>query len=158
MSTLEAAAPPTGAEGATPDGAASGVSRAMPLSRRSVLALASVAGAALALPAGVRWAVAGEPQLVASAFTPHVGRAFTFDLAEGSVVLVLEAVEGLGAASPSERRFSLRFTGPIATAQGGQVGQLHGPTPRVALLVVPNGLPQGSAQEWTATVDGGRDE
>ena len=158
MSTVEAAAPPTGVDRTTPDGAATGASRAMPLSRRSVLALASAAGAALALPTGVRWAVAGEPQLVASAFTPHVGRAFTFDLAEGSVVLILEAVEGLGGASPSERRFSLRFTGPVATVQGGQVGHLGGPVSTTTLLVVPNGLPRGGTQEWTATVDGGRDE
>jgi hypothetical protein len=154
VSTLEVPAPPKDAEQVPP----TGLPHAMPLSRRSVLALAAAAGAALAVPAGVRWAVAGEPQLVASAFTPHLGRAFTFELAEGPVVLVLEAVEGLGPQPVAERRFTLRFSGPVATVQGGQVGQLRGPAPTTTLLVVPNGLARGGAQEWSATIDGGRDE
>jgi hypothetical protein len=127
----------------------------LPVSRRNLLALAGAVGAALALPVGVqRLAEAGQPDLVASRFTPLVGRSFTFDLADGAVPLVLVAVEGLGAAPPTEHAFTLRFTGPVARRQGGEVGMLRGPGVSAHLLVVPSSLPSAPEQVWVATIDG----
>jgi hypothetical protein len=126
------------------------------LSRRSFLALAGAVGAALALPVGIqRLARATEPDLVAARFTPLVGQSFSFELPAEAVPLVLVAVEGLGSAPVTEHAFALRFTGPVARRQGGEVGMLRGPGVSVGLLVVPSSLPGGAGQTWVATIQGG---
>lgn len=127
------------------------------VSRRNFLALAGAVGAALALPVGVqRLAQATEPELAASRFTPLVGRSFTLDLPDGSVPLVLVAVEGLGAEPMAEHAFTLRLTGPAPRRQGGEVGTLRGSGVSAQLLVVPGSLPSAPEQAWVATINAGR--
>jgi hypothetical protein len=133
------------------------------VSRRRVLGVVGVVGAAAAVASVPAWhrgaaesGAAPAEVLVASTFTGLVGRTFTLDLDEAtSVPLRLAAVEGLAGAGVAERAFLLRFDGPVAATQGGQVGHLHGPSlPASPLLVVPSGLPDARGQAWTVTVVG----
>jgi hypothetical protein len=126
------------------------------VTRRSLLLLAGTVGAALALPVGIQRLGQGPgPELAASRFTPLIGRAFTLDLPDAAVPLVLVAVEGLADEPVAEHAFALRFTGPPARRQGGEVGTLRGPGVRTTLLVVPSSLPRATDQVWVATVHGG---
>lgn len=127
------------------------------MSRRGFLGLAALVGASVAIPVAL---TERQPPLdeilVASRFLPLVGSDFTFDAEQGRIVLRLAEVQGVGRNDRTETAFTLRFDGPAARVQGGQVGQLSGPDLRgIPLLVVPSGRAAAGQQEWVATVIGG---
>lgn len=127
------------------------------LSRRSFLGLAALAGASVAIPVALAERQPSLAELlVASRFLPHIGSEYTFDADDGRIVLTLVDVEGVGRVDRTDRAFTLRFDGPPALSQGGQVGQLAGPDLRgIPLLVVPSGRSMDGHQEWSATIVGG---
>jgi hypothetical protein len=140
------------------------------LSRRQVLASAGVLGAAAGLgvgpaltsaasaaPAAPSAGAAGaSAALRASAFKALVGKNFRFAGAgTAPVTLRLQAVDGLGSKAARERAFALRFTGPVARRQGGEVGLLEGDGVAAHLLVVPSGRAMPHGQDWVATVQSG---
>jgi hypothetical protein len=130
------------------------------LTRRRVLVGSGVLAAAAvstALPGLVRPAAAQERRgLRAATFRSAVGGAFVFAARRsGRVRLRLEAVEGVGTAAATESTFVLRFAGPAARHQGGEVGTLRAPgLPASRLLVVPSGRAHAAGQDWVATVVG----
>lgn len=131
------------------------------LSRRRLLVTAGLLGVATA--AGGLPGLAGPAGadlvevLVTSTFTPLVGKSFHFSgPSSAPVTLVLRAVEGIGGAPVATRAFALRFSGPVAVRQGGEVGTFSGAgVPPMNLLVVPSGPPSTTGQDWVLTVQGG---
>ena len=134
------------------------VAHALRLSRRRILvssglvAAASVSGLVPGL-VRVAGAEAADP-LTARTFRPLSGRSFRFTGRSGAAVtLRLDAVEGVGRAAAAEHSFSLRFSGPVAPRQGGEVGTLQGPgLAPMRLLVVPSGRAHPRGQDWIVTV------
>ncbi len=127
------------------------------MSRRGFLGLAGLVAASVAIPVAL---TERQPPLaevlVASRFLALVGSDFTFEAGDGRITLRLAEVEGVGRVDRTETAFTLRFDGPAARVQGGQVGQLSGPDLRgIPLLVVPSGRAVAGRQEWVATVVGG---
>jgi hypothetical protein len=135
------------------------------ITRRRLVTAAAVVGAgavAVSVPT-VRAALAGTAYsgsgaLRSSTFLPLVGSTVTFTVGDAEGLgLRLVAVEGVGTAAVTEDVFTLRLRGPAAVRQGGEVGTLSSPSLRpTALLVVPSGRPVDGAQDWVATIVGGR--
>ncbi len=130
------------------------------ISRRQLLASTGVLTAAAGAGVGFgTWAIANAattPALHASTFTALIGHAFRFaPPGTAPVWLTLESVEGVGRSKATELSFSLRFAGPRAARQGGEVGTLTAPGLSFLFLVVPSGRPTARGQDWVVTVAGG---
>ena len=130
------------------------------ISRRQLLASTGVltAAAGVGIAAGTLPSAVAQPAapLHASTFSGLVGHAFRFAvLGAQPVSLTLESVDGIGGRKPTELAFALRFSGPRATKQGGEVGALTAPGLAFTLLVVPSGRPSKRGQDWVATIAGG---
>ena len=130
------------------------------ISRRQLLASTGVltAAAGVGIGAGALQSAVAQPSpaLHASTFSGLVGHTFQFAVRGAQPVpLTLESVDGIGRRKPTELGFALRFSGPRAGKQGGEVGALTAPGLAFTLLVVPSGRPSKRGQDWVATIAGG---